>query len=398
MKIITLNILLSAILPRLVASTQYPILSSHSSSQSDVISLHESLVSISSITLSEHEVASWLTEYLEAHNFTVDVQKVDKSRSNLIAYPSTSSSTSSHSKSNTSILLTSHIDTVPPFLPYARNSSGFISGRGSVDAKACVAAQIIAVRRYLDDHPSLASTSPAPLSLLFVVGEETGGDGMIHFAAHSPPQYSAVIFGEPTEAKLASAHKGMLGFSVHVTGRAAHSGYPWLGLSANALLLQALDALLVLEKQLPASKTLGPSTLNIGRINGGEAANVVAAHAQADIAVRLAGGTPEAAKQQVLDALETVKKAAENGGGEFYVEWKSEAYSPVTIDTDIPGFEVAGMNYGTDIPHFPGNHKTYLWGPGSILVAHGPNEGLWDYELESAVDAYQKMIGYLLEH
>jgi acetylornithine deacetylase len=397
MKTIPLSFLLFALSSQFVAASQLPLVSSTKNSKSEVIELHKSLVSIDSITTSEHDVVSWLTKYLKANSFTVEIQKVSKSRSNLIAYPSVSSTTSSQFKSNTSILLTSHVDTVPPFLPYARNSSGFISGRGSVDAKACVAAQIVAVRRYLEEHPSLASKSPAPLSLLFVVGEETGGDGMSHFAAHAPQEYSAVVFGEPTEAKLASAHKGMLGFSVHITGRAAHSGYPWLGLSANLLILEALNALVELEGQLPSSDTLGPSTLNIGRINGGEASNVVAAHAQADIAVRLAGGTPEAAKKQVLDALQAVKQAAEDGGGEFWVEWKSEAYSPVQIDTDIPGFEVAGMNYGTDIPHFPGNHKTYLWGPGTILVAHGPNEGLWDHELESAVDSYQKMIGYLLE-
>lgn len=84
-------------------------------------------------------------------------------------------------------------------------------------------------------------------------------------------EWKTVIFGEPTELKLASGHKGILIFTVKAHGKAGHSGYPWLGQSANSMLLPALVALQKLE--LPSSKKYGNSTLNIGQIRGGVAAS-----------------------------------------------------------------------------------------------------------------------------
>lgn len=56
------------------------------------------------------------------------------------------------------------------------------------------------------------------------------------------------------------------------------------------------------------------------------------------------------------------------------------------------GFETAFVNYGTDIVHLRGNHARYLYGPGSILVAHGAHENLTVGDLEDAVEGYQKLI------
>ena len=49
-------------------------------------------------------------------------------------------------------------------------------------------------------------------------------------------------------------------------------------------------------------------------------------------------------------------------------------------------------NYGTDVPNLDGDHVRYLYGPGSILVAHGDDEGLQVKELEDAVEGYRKLI------
>lgn len=80
-----------------------------------------------------------------------------------------------------------------------------------------------------------------------------------------------VIFGEPTELCLCSGHKGILIFTIRAHGKAGHSGYPWLGQSANHMLVPALVALQKLE--LPFSQKYGNSTLNIGQVSGGVAAS-----------------------------------------------------------------------------------------------------------------------------
>ena len=349
------------------------------STSKNLLDLHRNLIEIESITENEGKVGTWLTKYLCAHNWTVEKQEVSKGRYNLLAYGGTR---------ETTILLSSHIDEVPPYWPYYYNeTTGMIGGRGSVDAKGSVAPMIIAaeaIREHLQDD----------ISLLFVVGEETGGDGMRAFSDWSerPSSHEIIIFGEPTERKLVCGHKGMLGFSLQATGKAAHSGYPWLGVSANDIMVSALGELLKLREHLPWSTKYGNTTMNFGRVQGGVAANVVAETATANIATRLAAGTPDLVRGQIINALQEVKTFAQKEGGDLSVEWSSEGYGVVDIDCDIEGFETMTVNYGTDVPNLSGNHKRYLYGPGSIFVAHSDHEALKRTELEQAVLDYRRLI------
>lgn len=377
--------LLSLASSSLVASHQLPLTSSASEpsilpapESHALLSLHRKLVEIESITENEHNVGEYLSRYLRNHNFTVETQKVSETRYNILAYGS---------KRDTTILVSSHIDTVPPFWKYYYNeTSGIIGGRGSVDAKGSVAAQIVAVqgiREQLFDD----------ISLLFVVGEETGGDGMRSFSSWSDrPQNDIVVFGEPTEGKLVCGHKGILSFNIKVKGKAAHSGYPWLGVSANDILVEALGELSKLRKHLPWSEKYGNTTMNLGQVAGGVAGNVVAESASAKFAVRIASGTPKHIMELVTDALADVKSGAEHLGATLDVELVSAGYGPVDIDCDLEGFETLTVNYGTDIPNLSGDHKRYLYGPGSIFVAHSDHEALKRVELEQAVLDYRRLI------
>lgn len=109
--------------------------------------------------------------------------------------------------------------------------------------------------------------------------------------------------------KLASGHKGVLMFTLKAHGKAGHSGYPWLGQNANHLLVPALAALQKLE--LPSSEKYGNSTLNIGLVSGGVAANVIAEEAQASVAIRIAAGSPETVKKLVSEAVMAVDENLE---------------------------------------------------------------------------------------
>jgi acetylornithine deacetylase len=190
----------------------------------ELLSLHRKLIEIESITGNEKEIGAWLKGYLEGKNLTVELQEVDEGRFNVFAYPG--------QERKTKVLVTSHIDTVPPYWPYERkttNGTDEIWGRGSVDAKACVAAQTIAVLSLLQsDTHNLPSDA---LSLLFVVAEEKGGDGMRFFSERKPTNYSAIVFGEPTEGKLAAGHKGIIGLNLNIIGKAAHSGSYFMGMA-----------------------------------------------------------------------------------------------------------------------------------------------------------------------
>ncbi|KAJ5678650.1 hypothetical protein N7462_006894 [Penicillium macrosclerotiorum] len=384
-------------------------------SNDSLLSFHRDLVEIESISGNEHDVGIFVAEFLESKDFTVIKQKVApvnkedddeepaKPRYNIYAYPSSLSEPPS-------ILVTSHIDTVPPFIPYSAHEPQpdqfesddlILAGRGTVDAKGSVAAQVFAVLETLQQTPD------AKLGLLFVVGEEIGGDGMKTFSEsdlNANSEYHTVIFGEPTEASLVSGHKGMLGFKIFSHGKAAHSGYPWLGTSAVSGIIPALARvdqlgnIPVSEGGLPSSPKYGPTTLNIGVVRAGVATNVVPASAWADVAVRLAAGTPEEAREIIRRAVENATRDVE---AEVIVDFSthSESYSPQDLDTDVEGFDVIPVNYGTDVPNLKvrSGVKRYLYGPGTIFVAHGDNEALTAGELKDAVSGFKKLIEAALE-
>jgi len=369
----------------IIADSQAPLLPSSSvlpaSQSAELLHLHRKLVEISSVSGDEYGVDNWLASYLRDHGWTVELQEVSEKRYNIYAYGK---------KRSTTLLLSSHIDVVPPYWPYYHNkTSDVIGGRGSVDAKGSVAAQIIAAQ-------GLREKLYDDIALLYVVGEEEGGDGMRSFSSWSDrpsPAHETVIFGEPTDAKLVCGHKGILGFNIYVTGKAAHSGYPWLGVSANDILVEALGKLLELRDDgLPWSSKYGNTTMNFGKIQGGVAANVVAEKASAGIAVRIAAGTPKIVQGLIMNALDSVIARAKDLGGNLEIDWTSEGYAPVDINCDIERFDTMTVNYGTDVPLLAGDHKRYLYGPGNIFVAHSDHEALNKKDLEQAVLDYRRLI------
>jgi acetylornithine deacetylase len=216
-------------------------------------------------------------------------------------------------------------------------------------------------------------------------------------------QPQAIVFGEPTEAKLVSGHKGNLRLIIKAFGKAAHSGYPWLGRSANEVLTRALAALMELGPNLPKSDKYGVTTINLGHIEGGVAANVVAQSANADIAIRIAEGTPEMIKHEIRKAIYLAIESFldEDLRPEDIIElsFTSTGYGPIDIDHDIPGFDSFTVNYGTDIPWLEKTvegQKRYLYGPGSILVAHSDHEALTEEQLYEGVEGYERILLYLL--
>lgn len=389
---------------------------------SPLLSLHRDLVKLESISGNEADVGDFLIQYLQARDFKVEKQVVVKKgsrgqgeRFNIYAYPNSS-------PVPPKVLLSSHIDTVPPYIPYSldlpsSNTSTsetlnwrddvLIAGRGSVDAKASVASQILAVLEYLQLNPE------APLGLLFVVGEEVDGIGMQYFSQSelntSPPTFHTVIFGEPTELALVAGHKGSLFFKISAKGKAAHSGYPWLGRSAVSALLPALVKLDTLadipveDGGIPGSEKLGKSTINIGRIDAGIASNVVPASAEASINIRLAYHDVDKVKDIVTKAVNEATDADEN----ITIEWGNKGHAPIDFDTDVDGFNVVTVNYATDAwylqPHKgsggspEGRVHKYLYGPGSIFVAHGADEAITVRDLEDAVDGYKRLIDAAFE-
>ncbi|KAG6036517.1 hypothetical protein E4U41_005636 [Claviceps citrina] len=366
-----------------------------------LLQLHKQLVSISSISGDEKAVGSFLVGYLTEHGYHAEMQSVEpsdgtsrrKQRFNVLAWRGEREGVASPR-----VAVSSHIDVVPPHIPYSIGSGTItkdtiIRGRGSVDAKGSVASIILA----LEQLHHAGSISPDDVMLVLVVGEETTGDGMKAFSdslsrADPPRRFEAVVFGEPTENKLACGHKGGLFCDVVATGVPGHSGYPWLGKSANELMVRAMAK--ILDADLGSSELFGNTTFNIGRFDGGVAGNVIPEMARVNFAARVAIG-PESSGHEVV--RERVQAILDEVDKEAFELTCTHGYGSVESNCDVDGFEKVTVNYGTDMPGLAGNHTRYLYGPGDILVAHGARENLKVADLEEAVEGYQKLILHALK-
>jgi acetylornithine deacetylase len=359
-----------------------------------LLALHKSLVSIPSLSGHEQDVGSYLISYLSSLGYEAEAQPLAKpentTRFNVLArWPG--------ADRKPRVLLSSHIDTVPPYIPYSSSDSDedvgpdtVIMGRGSSDAKASVAAQIIA----LEELRKAGAIDIDQVLLAFVIGEEVDGVGMRRFgtlAAEDGLTFEAGIFGEPTEGKLACGHKGHAACTIKAQGKAGHSGYPWLGKSATEVLVRALVK--VLDTDLGSSERFGNTTVNVGIIEGGVAANVISEHASARVAMRVAVGNQTTGWGMVQDNLARVLEEVD---GEALSMECGHGYGPIECDCDVDGFEGTIVNYGTDVANLEGDHIRYLYGPGSILVAHGKDENVKVYELETAVEDYKRLIKHAL--
>ncbi len=333
----------------------------------DLFELTRSLIDIESITLNEKGVGEFLLgllkEMARLHSGSVERLEVAENRFNVFA-----------KWGEPTVTLSTHMDTVPPFIP-SREDNNFVWGRGACDAKGIIASMISAAE-------GLLGAGVQNIGLLFVVGEERDSAGAMA-AAKTPRGARYLINGEPTENKLALGCKGSLRYEVVVRGKMAHSAYPELGRSAIEGLLDVLQDIRGIP--LPEDALLGSSTLNIGTISGGRAPNVIPDSARAELMFRLAG---EAAPVHAAVARAVTGRA----------ELKKVLQTPIVRLGALDGLPATVVSYTTDIPFLAGPWgQPFLFGPGSVHVAHTEEERISKKEMREAVEIYQRMVRTLFD-
>jgi acetylornithine deacetylase len=137
------------------------------------------------------------------------------------------------------------------------------------------------------------------------------------------------------------------------------------------------------ELPLPSDPVLGQTTVNIGTFRGGTEANVIPAEAEAELMFRLVGDV-EPIRKMILNWAKGVAD----------VEFGS--HIPAQRFTTVPGFETGPVAYTSDIPLLGNWGTPLLFGPGSIHVAHTPDEYIDVNELRTSVDTYERLARTLL--
>jgi acetylornithine deacetylase len=318
------------------------------------------LVDIDSTTGREGDCVLWMATLLSEAGYGVVEQVVDGPRRNIYA-----------SFGKADVVFSTHLDCVPPFFP-SHLDADKVYGRGSCDAKGIAACQIAAVEK-------LRREGTSNVGLLFVVGEERGSDGAK--AAQALASGSKfLINGEPTDNRLGIGTRGALRYNLRAQGRAAHSSFPELGVSAIDKLIDAL--LMMRTMEMPDHPVLGRTHYTVGLIRGGVAPNVIPFEAEAEVMFRTVADVEGLrASMTQLTPLVTVEEILD--------------VPPVIMPT-IPGFETATFPYTTDIPFLSNWGTPLLYGPGSIHVAHTDHEHVTIADLNRAVDDYATLAKHLL--
>jgi len=237
----------------------------------NVVEEAKRLIAIPSVTGNEGDIARFLEGELRGLGCATRFFEAGPGRFNLYAQ------FGGNPSAKPGILFHGHMDTVAPhgmdepFLP--REEGGQIHGRGSVDQKGGIAAVVSALRDLAASGLKLAK----PVALVCVIDEESEHRGSMALKEMGIEAEFGVIT-EPTGLKLSIGCKGTAPILVHVKGKAAHGCRPWLG--ENAVLAGMDIARLLMGVELPARELPGigrvKGSLNLGKMDGGRAYNIVA--------------------------------------------------------------------------------------------------------------------------
>jgi len=309
------------------------------------------------------------------------------------------------------LLLSGHMDVVPAMEPEWESDpfelterGGSMYGRGSCDMKGFDALAINLFRSI--DRAALTR----PLGLLLTCDEELGTVGAQHFANHWPedrPLPKSVLVGEPTSLRAVRMHKGHVTMRIELTGVSAHSGSPHLGLNAIEPAARIIMLLKDFREELQEQRTdtspyfpeVPYPVLNVATIEGGTADNIVPDRCVIHLGIRLLPGQVSAGPvQRVCEAVETVMR-----GRAFEVEVLNES-PPLLLDERAEVYralcglvgqtQTFGVTYASDAGPFQQTlgMECVLFGPGTIDVAHKPNEHLPIGEWERAGPIIESLV------
>lgn len=326
------------------------------------------------------------------------------------------------------VVFCTHLDTVPPYIaPSVEAESSAdsgdvkISGRGSCDAKG----QIFAM---WEACLELERRGCSDFALLLLAGEETGSFGAKAFSSsaasgpcicegkygkddRTPMPLRAVserdwviIVGEPTDNAMTSASKGTKSFEVTFSGKAFHSGYPQYGCSAVEMFGDFMNALRSIV--FPKDEILGDTTWNIGKLSSDNPQNILSDRLTCRVYFR----TTFESDEMVCNIMRNIagpdaklrfgRKRVQDGSdivAKDVAPWQ-KAMSVKAFGGDTPtmyetleGFETKPVAFGSDAPQLKCFARKILCGPGSILVAHRPEEHIRLSDIEKAIANYIRM-------
>jgi acetylornithine deacetylase len=349
----------------------------------------------------EAELSNYLESSFRGIGLAVERQPVAPGRDNILARRHAPESTRT-------IVFDVHQDTVPvdgmviePFRPHIEG--GRLYGRGSCDVKASMAAILVAIERLARERPSGVPS----LVVACTVDEEFTHLGSSRLA-ESLGKVDLAIVAEPTQLDIVNTHKGAVRWKIRTKGVACHSSTPEKGDNAIYRMGRILAALERHAQQLasgPRDPVLGPPSLSVGRVEGGQSVNIVPDWCEIEVDRRLnprekATECPGLLLDFLRAELGTVDRvefdppwidlpalAAESS--RQWIEPVSGAIARVLGRSPA----VRGVPFGTDAgPLGEAGIPCLVLGPGDIAQAHTKDEWVELDQVRLAVDVYYEVV------
>lgn len=294
------------------------------------------------------------------------------------------------------IVLNTHIDTVPPHVPFSRDDDE-IRGRGSCDAKGSLAVLLDA---FLAVDPERGR-----VTLAVTPDEETNSTG----AAALDVDADAVIVGEPTGLDVCNSARGRFQATVTLQGANAHAANPEDGVNAVGALSPVLEVLNSFDEG-DEHPELGAPTLTPTTVEGGTATNQVPA--DCSFVVDRRSVPPEGAEefrenlevhlQKTAPAEVDVAVALAERDTPFLEAFETPADSWLARTLrDASDGEVRPFGAATEASYFARVAPTVVFGPGMLAdeegaVAHAPREYVRVADVTAAADAVTETLRELL--
>jgi len=358
----------------------------------------------------------WVRAYLEMHGVASRlVENDDGTKANLFATVAGQGG----GEGEGGVALSGHTDVVPvdgqdwssdPFK--AERRDGRIYGRGTCDMKGFIATALALV-------PEMTKARlKEPIHLAFSYDEEIGCQGaprMIAELGRALPKPRLVLVGEPTSMRIADAHKGVYGFRTRLRGLEAHSSATHRGVSAVMAAGELIGFMAALARELAAEGPLDQAfdppytSINVGRIEGGTALNIIARDCTLDWEFRpVPGADPaaiEARVQAFVDDELLPRMRAIHPEARIETE-RLAGVPPLVPDAESPALALARMLTGanrTETVAFAAEAGQYqeagvpavLIGPGDIAQAHQPDEFVAVEQLDACERLLRKLIDTL---
>lgn len=309
------------------------------------------------------------------------------------------------------ILLTGHLDVVPPgdeeawsVPPFSGEvQAGFLYGRGAVDMKGAIAAQVAGAAKALVELRGR-------LLFAYVTHEETAEGVVLGRVLDRLPKPDLVILGEPTDLRLGIGHRGRAVLRITASGKIAHASMPELGENAISKMVKVLPRLLSLP--LPHDPMLGKATLTPTSVSSSPSGPVVPDSCTLLLDRRLVRGErPDSVLSlyKELDLgvkVEIQREELRAYTGEvlqvekFFPAWLMEPQHPWVQRAqaalgDVP---LKVWRFSTDGVESCGRRgiPTLGYGPGDERLAHQPDERLAIADLEAATAGYRNLLRRLM--